>query len=65
MEWKRFTVVIGNKESIDVHHMEERVFSFNHRSLVTDSNVAGEYSSTRREEVLKLAGHIAQTGGLG
>lgn len=65
MEWTRFVIVIGDRESIDVHHMEERFFSFNHRSLVTDSNVQGEYSSTRREEVLKLAGHIAQTGGLG
>lgn len=65
MEWERFTTVIGSKESIDVHHLNERLFCFTHRSLVTASNIVGEYSSTRREEVLKLAGHIAQTGGLG
>ena len=64
MEWKRFTVVIGNKESIDVYDLDQRLFKFCHHSLVTSSNRLGEYSSTRREEVLRLAGHIAQTGGL-
>lgn len=65
MEWERFTTVIGDKESVDVHHLNERLFRLYHRSLATDSNVGGEYSSTRREEVLRLARQIAQTGGLG
>jgi len=65
MEWKRFTQIIGDKDTIDVQHLEYRLFRFNHPALATDSNLLGEYSTTRVAMALDLAGHIAQRGDLG
>lgn len=65
MSWMRFAIIIGDAGMVEIREMNERLFAFNHACLATESNRAGEFSTTDPERALQFARQIAQTGGLG